>query len=55
MQTAETAMLFLQLIMRKLKRPGNGSDNGGRATVVVHQMARYSVMKLLMLALKKSC
>lgn len=35
MQTAETAMLFLQLIMRKLKRPGQGSENGGRAAVVV--------------------
>ena len=31
MQTAETALLFLQLIMRKLKRPGQGSDAGGRA------------------------
>ena len=35
MQTAETAMLFLQLIMRKLKRPGQGSEEGGRAAVVV--------------------
>lgn len=35
MQTAETALLFLQLIMRKLKRPGHGSENGGRAAVVV--------------------
>ncbi|WP_233144729.1 class I SAM-dependent DNA methyltransferase [Methyloprofundus sedimenti] len=35
MQTAETAMLFLQLIMRKLKRPGHDSENGGRAAVVV--------------------
>ena len=35
MQTAETALLFLQLIMRKLKRPGQGSENGGRAAVVV--------------------
>ncbi|MCG7988306.1 MAG: type I restriction-modification system subunit M [Candidatus Thiodiazotropha lotti] len=35
MQTAETALLFLQLIMRKLKRPGRGSENGGRAAVVV--------------------
>lgn len=34
-QTTETAMLFLQLIMRKLKRPGKGSDLGGRAAVVV--------------------
>jgi type I restriction enzyme M protein len=35
MQTAETALLFLQLIMRKLKRPGQGSEAGGRAAVVV--------------------
>lgn len=35
MQTAETALLFLQLIMRKLKRPGHGSESGGRAAVVV--------------------
>jgi len=34
-QTAEPAMLFLQLIMRKLKRPGHGSEHGGRAVVVV--------------------
>lgn len=34
-QTAETALLFLQLIMRKLKRPGHGSEKGGRAAVVV--------------------
>ncbi len=34
-QTAETALLFLQLIMRKLKRPGYGSERGGRAGVVV--------------------
>jgi type I restriction enzyme M protein len=32
-QTAETALLFLQLIMRKLKRPSRGS--AGRAAVVV--------------------
>ena len=32
-QTAETALLFLQLIMRKLKRPVRG--NPGRAAVVV--------------------
>ena len=35
MQTSETALLFLQLIMRKLKRPGRGSPCGGRAAVVV--------------------
>jgi type I restriction enzyme M protein len=34
-QTAETTLLFLQLIMRKLKRPGHGSIYGGRAAVVV--------------------
>jgi type I restriction enzyme M protein len=34
-QTSETALLFLQLIMRKLKRPGKGSQRGGRAAVVV--------------------
>jgi type I restriction enzyme M protein len=33
MQTAETALLFLQLIMRKLKRPSRGK--AGRAAVVV--------------------
>ncbi|MGZ8219378.1 N-6 DNA methylase [Methylomagnum sp.] len=34
-QTAETALLFLQFIMRKLKRPGHGRAQGGRAAVVV--------------------
>lgn len=34
-QTAETALLFLQLIMRKLKRPGPDGGEGGRAGVVV--------------------
>jgi type I restriction enzyme M protein len=34
-QTSETALLFLQLIMRKLRRPGIGSVLGGRAAVVV--------------------
>ena len=35
-QTAETALLFLQLIMRKLRKPGEyGSQAGGRAAVVV--------------------
>jgi type I restriction enzyme M protein len=34
-QTAETALLFLQVIMRKLKRPGHGSEKGGRASMVV--------------------
>ncbi|MDQ6876855.1 MAG: SAM-dependent methyltransferase [Candidatus Dormibacteraeota bacterium] len=34
-QTSETALLFLQLIMRKLRRPGHGGSSGGRAGVVV--------------------
>jgi type I restriction enzyme M protein len=34
-QTSETALLFLQLITRKLRRPGHGSIEGGRAGVVV--------------------
>ena len=34
-QTAETALLFLQLIMRKLRRPGRNGSTGGRAGVVV--------------------
>ncbi|MFA7173832.1 MAG: class I SAM-dependent DNA methyltransferase [Kiritimatiellia bacterium] len=34
-QTAETALLFLQLIMRKLKRIRKSDDQGGRAAVVV--------------------
>jgi len=34
-QTAETALLFLQYIMRKLKRSDHGSEKGGRAAVVV--------------------
>jgi type I restriction enzyme M protein len=35
MQTSETALLFLQLIMRKLKRPEHNHGNPGRAAVVV--------------------
>jgi type I restriction enzyme M protein len=35
MQTSETALLFLQLIMRKLRRPGHGAERGGRAAVIV--------------------
>jgi type I restriction enzyme M protein len=35
LQTAETALLFLQLIMRKLKRGPHGLSVGGRAAVVV--------------------
>ncbi len=34
-QTSETALLFLQLIMRKLKKPGTDAPKGGRAAVVV--------------------
>jgi type I restriction enzyme M protein len=34
-QTSETALLFLQLIMRKLRRPGHDGSSGGRAGVVV--------------------
>ena len=34
-QTSETALLFLQLIMRKLRRPSAGHERGGRAAVVV--------------------
>jgi type I restriction enzyme M protein len=35
LQTTETALLFLQLIMRKLRRVGHGSTRGGRAAVVM--------------------
>ncbi len=35
MQTAETALLFLQYIMRKLRYVGHGAEQGGRAAVVV--------------------
>jgi len=34
-QTSETALLLLQLIMRKLKWPGAGNERGGRAGIVV--------------------
>ncbi len=34
-QTSETALLFLQLIMRKLKRPQKNNGKPGRAAVVV--------------------
>jgi len=34
-QTAETALLFLQLIMRRLRRAGHEGKRGGRAAVVV--------------------
>jgi type I restriction enzyme M protein len=42
LQTAETALLFLQLIMRKLKRPGQGSEKGGRAAVIVPNGTLYA-------------
>ena len=35
LQTSETALLFLQLIMRKLRRPGHNGSSGGRTGVVV--------------------
>jgi type I restriction enzyme M protein len=35
MQTSDTALLFLQYIMRKLRIVGFGADQGGRAAVVV--------------------
>ncbi|NUN60721.1 MAG: N-6 DNA methylase [Burkholderiaceae bacterium] len=35
MQTSETALLFLQYIMRRLRYAGYGADQGGRAAVVV--------------------
>jgi len=35
MQTAETALLFLQFIMRKLRYAGFGANQGGRAAAVV--------------------
>lgn len=34
-QTSETALLFLQLIMRKLRKPSSPSPQGGRAGIVV--------------------
>jgi type I restriction enzyme M protein len=34
-QTSETTLLFLQLIMRRLRRPGHEGKPGGRAAVVV--------------------
>jgi len=41
LQTSETALLFLQLIMRRLKRPIRG-QNGGRAAVVVPNSTLYA-------------
>jgi len=34
-RTSETALLFLQLIMRKLRKPSAASAHGGRAAIVV--------------------
>jgi type I restriction enzyme M protein len=34
-QTSETALLFLQLIMRRLRKPRAGNDHAGRAAIVV--------------------
>lgn len=34
-QTSETALLFLQLIMRRLRKPSRSSSAGGRAAIVV--------------------
>lgn len=34
-QAAETALLFLQLIMKKLRKPGHLGKEGGRAAVIV--------------------
>lgn len=34
-QTSETALLFLQLIMRRLRKPGSGHERGGRAGIIV--------------------
>jgi type I restriction enzyme M protein len=41
MQTSETALLFLQLIMRKLKRPEKNQGKPGRASVVVPNGTLY--------------
>src|SRR3990172_6626396 len=35
MQTSETALLFLQLIMRRLKQPERNNGRAGRGAVVV--------------------
>ena len=40
-QTSETALLFLQLLMRKLRRVGRDSERGGRAAVVVPNGALF--------------
>jgi type I restriction enzyme M protein len=40
-RTSETALLFLQLIMRKLRRPGRNGRRGGRAGMVVPNGALF--------------
>jgi hypothetical protein len=40
-QTSETALLFLQLIMRKLRKPSGNNTIGGRAAVVVPNGTLY--------------
>ncbi len=42
MQTSETALLFLQLIMRRLRRPAGDGSRGGRAAVVVPNGTLYA-------------
>lgn len=41
-QTSETALLFLQLIMRKLRKPNSKSPGGGRAAIVVPNGTLFS-------------
>ena len=41
MQTSETTLLFLQFIMRKLRRPEKNSGKPGRAAVVVPNGALF--------------
>jgi len=42
LQTSETALLFLQLIMKMLKRPGRGSARGGRCAIVLPDGAMFA-------------
>src|SRR5881394_3668813 len=43
MQTSETALLFLQLIMRKLKRTAPGTAHKGRVALVVPDGTLFNV------------
>jgi len=43
LQTSETALLFLQYVMRKLRVAGFGADKGGRAAVVVPNGTLFDV------------